>query len=466
MDVRRILEIDRRFFEKYQRQLLWLVNTRIGRWYFRIQNDHPGDRRFVRILPHALEWELGDGRKAIAFKTADRYANRLKHSLRHVKAFLIALGAGMAPSPEGAVALQFLFAGITTSFYPDPDTETTTVDGYAQHGGVSLSWSDIRSGAGNFSEDNNEDYIFAYWLATAVSNQWDTVARSIFLFDTAAIDAASTISSASFKFYCVTKTAPTDADATKRELRVVSSSPAANTSITGTDYATLGTTTFGAFSYAGLTTGAVNTVALNASGLANITKGGISKFGARSGADQDNSAPTWASGDTYAVYGRFAEYTGTASDPTLEVVYSAVLTVSDSVSMSDAKSNAPGRTLAETVGSSDSQSNLLVRVLTATETQATSDSLGPKSVARTVAETVSASDAVQKSVGRAIVDIISSGESVVTSLTAIRSFLETVTLSDVIFFWRPRTRPSTSWGDRSVPASSWTDRTPPSTPWS
>lgn len=465
MDVRRILEVDRRFFQKYQRQLLFIANTRIGRWYFRL-GEHPAEARFTRFFPYAVEWANADGTLTGAFKTSDKYANRLKHSLRHLKAFLLALGLGAFARGERALALQFIFAGVVTDFRPDPDAETTTVDGYAQHGGGSVAWSTLRSSAGNFSEDNSTDYTFAYWSAAGTLDQWDTIARGIFLFDTTPINSASTVSAGSFIFYCTGKTAPSDADATKRELRLASSAPASNTAITGTDYATLGNTSLGALAYASITASASNTVPLNASGLSNVTKGGISKFGTRSGADQDNSAPSWVLSDQYIVYGRFADYTGTSDDPTLRLTYSAVLSVAETVSMAETQQKQTGRTNTETIGSTDSQSSLLVKVATVSETQAMSDALGGKAIGRTLSETVSLTESTQKSFARALLETIASSDSVATSFVAVRAFLETVTVLDVVLFWRPRIKPATSWTDRSGPGGSWTDRTPPSTNWS
>lgn len=465
MDIRRILEIDRRFFAKYQRSLLFLANTRVGRWYFRL-TDHPKERVFTRILPFGVEWQNADGTFTFAAKTANKYANRIKHSLRHLKATLLALGLGAATRRGEALALQFLFAGVTTSFRPDADPESTTFDGYITRSSVSEGWSTIRGGAGNFGEDNNTDYFFAYWLATASSNQWDTIARGIFLFDTSAISTDATITAASFKFYCTGKTAPSDATASKRELELVASAPASNTAISNADYATIGSTSFGAIAYASITASAINTITLNGSGLSNITKGGVSKFGTRSGADLDNDAPTWASGDQYIVYGAFADNSGTTNDPTLEVTYSAVLTLSETVSSSDSAQKQPSVTKSETVSTSDSQTNLIVRVQTLSETQSSTDSLDPKSVGKVVSESVTIGESLLKTVVRTLSESVTMGESVTRAISRVLTLLETVTLTDILFFWRPRVRPSTSWTDRSEPSSSWTNRTPPTTNWS
>lgn len=454
MTIRRILEIDRRFFRDYQRQLLWIANTRLGRWYFRLEKEHY-DKPVVRAFPFAMEYANEDGTFTLVTKTSDKYANRLKHTLRHVKAALLALGFGAFSRPENAVALQFLFAGVTTSFRPDPDAETTTVDGMALDSGRSASWATVRGGVGNFAEDNNSEAYVAYWLATTSSNLWDSIARGIFLFDTSVIDSASTIASATFTFYCALKTAPVDTDATKRQIRLAASNPASNTALTGTDYATVGNTSFGSLAYASITAGATNDVTLNGDGLAGITKGGITKLGTRSGADQDNSAPTWGSGDQYAIWCRTAEHTGTASDPTLTVVYSAVLMFTESATMTDTIAKQTAKTVSEAIASSDSEAHVLVKLRELNEEQAMQDTLGPKAVGKVFTDQIEPVDTVRKSVARTLIDIVTTAESFSKAVSYVRVFLETVTLRDILFFWRDRVKPTTNWTDRTPPSTSW-----------
>jgi hypothetical protein len=107
-----------------------------------------------------------------------------------------------------------------------------------------------------------------------------------------------------------------------------------------------------------------------------------------------------------------------------------------------------------------------VKQTTASDSQGMSDSLGSKSITRVLTESVIITETVQKSFLRTLLDTIASSDSLSTSLTAVRTLLETVSLVDIVFFWRPRTKPVTSWAERSVPSDSWSDRTPPTTPWS
>src|SRR3989344_4566684 len=91
------------------------------------------------------------------------------------------------------------------------------------------------------------------------------------------------------------------------------------------DYTTLGTTALAtAISYTNWSISDYNDFTLNSSGLAQISKTGISKFGMREASyDVANTQPTWGSGQEFSVSGRFADKAGTSEDPKLVVTHSA-----------------------------------------------------------------------------------------------------------------------------------------------
>lgn len=332
MNIKDIVRIDRAFFKRHQRALLFIFNTKIGRWFFRIQ-EHEIGKKFIEVHPNALVWK-NDGKNVIEFRTANKYANRIKSSLGFLKVLLklsAALGVRSFAKFETAFLLSpILLMGTSTDFFPNADAETTSVDGKATHtaGGLGsgVAWATLRAGTGTSSSDAVADELAARWVADNVSNQWRIQDRGFFLFDTSALTSGATISAATLSLYVHILTAPTDATASKRELRVVSSNPASNTGLTGTDYATIGSTEFGHITYGSVSIDAYNDVSLNASGLSNISKTGISKFGTLSGADMDNSAPTWALFDVLAYQIKFAEASGTSTDPKLTVTYTTLTT--------------------------------------------------------------------------------------------------------------------------------------------
>jgi len=161
------------------------------------------------------------------------------------------------------------------------------------------------------------------------ADPWGNLTRCVVLFDTSALGDTDTISSATFSLYAQSKTLVGGGLTPAVTVAIVSSNPASTSALVAADYADelYGTTDFATrLAYASVSTVAYNDFTLNASGIANISKTGISKFGLRVGADVDNSEPT-GTGDTYYdIYFYTADQTGTTNDPKL-VVEHAIVTV-------------------------------------------------------------------------------------------------------------------------------------------
>lgn len=211
----------------------------------------------------------------------------------------------------------------TTTFYPDPDVESTSVDGYAEHlygAGSGQTWATIVAAAGTAAtDDRSTNSIAASALADTGDGNWREIIRGIFLFDTSAITDTDSIDSATFSIYV-----PSVTDVADQLIGVVASAPASNTALVGGDYDSLGTTRFATdIDVTSLSTSAYNDFALNASGLAAITTTGVTKLGTRLSGDIDDTTPTWSSGVEPRVNCYCAEATDTTSDPKLVVVHSA-----------------------------------------------------------------------------------------------------------------------------------------------
>jgi hypothetical protein len=113
---------------------------------------------------------------------------------------------------------------------------------------------------------------------------------------------------------------------------LVSFSPASDSSFVASDYGNFGTTKFASDTVvSGWTTAAYNDFTLNASGIANVSKTGNSKFGWRFTEDIDNSSPTWVSGAQTLTLARDAATAGTTEDPLLTVTHAPAAAVSSAV---------------------------------------------------------------------------------------------------------------------------------------
>ena len=208
----------------------------------------------------------------------------------------------------------------TSTFYPNADTESTSVDGFVQYGTAQVVWSTVHDAAGNGSSDVSPGDELATVQSGAQTNKYVKIVRSIFLFDTSSLPDADTISATALSIYGFGKQ---DALGWASTYNVYTSTPASNTALANSDYAQIGTTTQAtAKAYANWVNG-YNDFTLNATGIGNVSKTGVSKFGLRGSHDAANSPGTWSANKESWVKGYFADQTGTTYDPMLVVEHAS-----------------------------------------------------------------------------------------------------------------------------------------------
>lgn len=198
--------------------------------------------------------------------------------------------------------------------YPNPDPETTSCDGDVRRVS-STSWADARTGStGNTAAASSTILSVKTQFATDPS-QW-LINRAFILFDTSALGAGVIISSAVLSL-AGDGNAVTDTDTDT--LHVVSATPASNTDLVSADFVEVGSTSFASKALASwvATAGTYNDFTLNASGIANISLTGISKFALRMATDLNNSTPTGLND----IRIRASEIADTTSDPKLVITY-------------------------------------------------------------------------------------------------------------------------------------------------
>ena len=217
-----------------------------------------------------------------------------------------------------------VYTDTTSTFYPDPNTETSSVDGYAGQGG-SQNWGDIRNGAGSSSGDSDASVTEGMWGGTS----GDHIGRYIFLFDTSSITSEAP-SSASLSLY-ITMTDEDYSDAYSY-FNVVQSDPASDTALVNGDYDSFSGLT-GAITKGsdddkdistGFTTSQYNTWTLNSTGLDWIEGQPVTKLGLAEGHDIEDVDINPGDGLENRITVSMADTTGTTQDPKLTVIHTTI----------------------------------------------------------------------------------------------------------------------------------------------
>jgi hypothetical protein len=215
----------------------------------------------------------------------------------------------------------------TLTVYPDPgDPGTTTIDGVTATSGRAT-WADAHDAAD--SDIIGTTNLSTVCVRSTLAGTY-AIGRSFFLFDTSALGSGATVTAATLS---LASEAASNTSADSTTVEIVSATPASNTSLSTADYDQIGSTSFASMTFGASGTwsgvdGAYNDFTLNASGLANISVTGISKFAARAGIDLSNTAATGINENRCY----YADTAGNASDPKLVITYTpAVLDVPSQV---------------------------------------------------------------------------------------------------------------------------------------
>ena len=211
----------------------------------------------------------------------------------------------------------------TSTFYPDAHTETASCDGIVGRDTANEAWATIRDTAGNWVNDTVNDYAWGNLIQSGVSSGWMNFLRTFAFFDTSSIPDTDVIDSAILSIYGTSKT---DAHNCTPDVGVYGTTSTGTTALANADYQKYLSTAFSStISYANWSTAGFNDFALNADGLANISKTGLSRFCIRNVKhDVANTEPSRGGNNLQsATKGYFADQTGTSNDPKLVVVHSS-----------------------------------------------------------------------------------------------------------------------------------------------
>lgn len=321
----------RDWFEINQPILLFILNNPFAykiRELIGINKIEP----IYKLTPNAVHFKLDKEYYKAEFYTRAVFADMLHKNFESVWRTLHNIDMFLK-----LIKLRRINFGFDTlTVYPDPHPEVNTVDGYTYPDATEMLWADKRNQGGGGSNDSliYSGHILRIDTKTT-SGYYSNIFRAHFLFDTSSLGSDVNITSSEFSFVCAYK--QSTFASCDRDFHLCSTNPASNTELVPDDHQTVGDISFGSIGFNSVVVGR-NYIALNSNGLAAISKTGISKFGARMGADINNIEPTWG-------VNKLAYYTGyytenSANKPRLDVTYQPSTSIKSllGVDYSDVKS--------------------------------------------------------------------------------------------------------------------------------
>lgn len=290
MDKNTIQVFSKEWFELHQTNILRLANTRLGKRFFGIGTDIPKGKKLLEMLPDNMTWADGDGSFSTDFRSGPQFAKRLYY--------------GFKPLWWAMHGWDFMFGGLsqkldfgfsTLTVNPAAGHASTTCDQDVRVHNQDSTLATIRAAAGDeygwqnfgglpqYGRDGNRAVVGL--AGSGTSNQYAHMSRFLTTFDTSALTTGATISAAVLSVFG----AATRANIGNPDLHCCASTPASAGDIVIADYSQVGSTSFGSIAFGSFSTSAYNAITLDANGIANISKTGISKFALRTNWDMNNS---------------------------------------------------------------------------------------------------------------------------------------------------------------------------------
>lgn len=209
-----------------------------------------------------------------------------------------------------------------TTTYPDPNPETTTVDGLLYRNGPGGTFASHRGATSATATLPSEPTQWGAVLGSSAS-AWYYYYRAMFLFDTSSIPDTDNITDGTISFSVNSKT--NSGNAMSLSVGVIACNPASNTDLVVGDFDNVTYTRQATdLTWASVPATGYGDWTLNATGLSNISKTGVSKFAQLLASDIDNSEPTLNSTNSLTGFDMdYADQTGTSSDPKLAITHSS-----------------------------------------------------------------------------------------------------------------------------------------------
>lgn len=319
---------DKFWFQKHQSKILWLANSWLGKYIFQFRKmGHYLENPIVKITPCSVAERLEDGQIREHFFVRNEYARKLYFYLYPIWLTMHIWDWFMADHFRLAPQLSFGFSTLTVS--PGSIGAENPVDGTVRFTTDNLTWAEVRDATDGTSKVTNggaSSYVMRIKSGTN-SNTYQSIYRAITCFDTSALTAGATISATTFSFYA--NAGGSDEASWTPDINVYTANPAATNALAVADYDQIGAVAQcdTPVTYSGWNTSAgYKDFTFNATGIGNVSKTGISKFGLRNANyDVANSAPTWSTVKESRYLGTFSP--AGENMPKLVITYTVPATV-------------------------------------------------------------------------------------------------------------------------------------------
>ena len=279
------------WFMLYQKELVALANTEIGRNLFGLNDRYPYTMLFkdpvIYIDRESVTYGyLADDREqqVTVIQPRTGRADIIRKNWKYVYPLLERMMLEVLPKTQNGLLVPA--GGATTTFKPEASS-SGTIDGYCSHTeGGGASWSTVQGGAGNTAATGGTE-LLAY-IQEGSGTDWIAIYRGPASFNCASINDSHEVQSATMtaKANRVVDVMAQDAGFSKIVL-------AANNNIVAGDFDGI----TGGECVARVDMGSINTsddftMTVNATGIATIPVDGIIAWAARLSGDTDNSEPT------------------------------------------------------------------------------------------------------------------------------------------------------------------------------
>ena len=327
------MALDEEKFERWQQNLLALLNdpklARFARWRMGLGAHMERGEEILSISPHQITVPAPGGLRT-AFMPQPAMQKGLYRGFRpafwgmHAYDWLLpdrvsqrwvqSLIRPLRPAFEG-------FGLATLTAYPQTGGGggNVTCDGYAQYyNASSVTFAALRGEAGTGSSTIGTDIIALLSSGTANANQFTQLVRGFASFDTSSLTSSATISAATLSLYGEVVGSELGTTA----LDIVQSTQAAANTLANSDFSNVGATVFGSIAYASFATGSYNSIGLNPSGMAAISKTGVTKLALLLDWDATGTfGGTWAGASANTRIYSYSADEGAGYAPKLVVTY-------------------------------------------------------------------------------------------------------------------------------------------------